>query len=55
MFKKITSSLSVKIMILLNAFILIPALIICLVVYNQFSQTLTGEIQEKLQRISEEK
>ncbi len=55
MFKKITSSLSVKIMILLNAFILIPALIICLVVYNQFSQTLTSEIQEKLQRISEEK
>lgn len=42
-------------MLLLNAFIIIPALIICSVVHYQFTQTITGEIREKLQRISEEK
>ncbi|HHU51744.1 MAG TPA: HAMP domain-containing protein [Firmicutes bacterium] len=55
MFKKKSTSLFFKVMLLLNAFIIIPALIICFVVNYQFTQTITGEIREKLQRISEEK
>ena len=42
-------------MLVLNALIIIPALIICIIVHHQFSQTITDEIREKLQRISEEK
>lgn len=55
MSKKRTTSLFFKIMLLLNAFIIIPALIICIIVHHQFTQAITGEIRDKLQRISEEK
>lgn len=42
-------------MLLLNAFTIIPSLVICFVVYSNYTQTVTGEIREKLHRISEEK
>lgn len=50
-----STSLFMRIMLLLNAFTIIPALVICFVVYFDYTQTVTGEIREKLQRISEEK
>ena len=55
MSRKKSTSLFIKIMLLLNAFTLIPSLVICFFVYTSFTQTITGEIREKLQRISEEK
>lgn len=55
MAKKRTTSLFSKIMLVLNAMIILPALIICIIAYRQFTPAITGEIREKLQRISEEK
>jgi len=52
---KKSGSLFIKIVILLNAFTIIPALVISFFVYINFKQTITGEVREKLQRISEEK
>lgn len=53
--KRKSTSLSSKIILLLNAFIIIPALIVCFIVYHQFKQTITDEIKEKLLLINEEK
>ena len=55
MSKKRTTSLFYKVMLVLNAFIIIPALIICVIVYRQFTRTITAEIRDKLQQVSEEK
>lgn len=55
MFKKISSSLFLKNLVLLNAFIIIPSLIICFFVYTKVSETIIDEIQNKLLHITEEK
>lgn len=53
--KKISGSLFLKTMLLLNAFIIIPALFIFIFVNINTTKTLTQEVQEKLSAITVEK